>query len=714
MIKNRERLTGLGVSFLAVLVFSSTLLGQSGPNSKAAPVVNDWTQRHIIFSRPASAERAKKVEQDIRYQQQQQRMSAAKLPPVGAAVASEVRRVRESSRGKKPLKRDWAEDMNSGASVGAGNYPAKFSFSLTTANCASAAQPDFVVYGTGLAGSATQASIVAYDNIYNGCTGTVPTVYWAFNTGGTVSSSPVFSLDGTQVAFVQTDPSGNGTLVILRWAASTTETVSNPMTLTRLGNSSYPGCTAPCMTTEPLKDSSGNPNADTGSSVFYAYGLDLAFVGDDAGWLHKITPVFNGVPAEVGSAGWPVQVNSLQPTPLTNPVYDGTSGLVFVTDRGGYLYRVGPGTAFVAQSGQLDFSLASDSGPGLVQGPIIDSSAELVYVFASSDGSVGCVGGSDCTAVYALQADFPAGNTGQESKVGASTKAGTTPNPIYIGGFDSTYLNSANATGNLYVCGNTGGPPILYQVPIVASALSGSGTGGPIISISSAPCSPVTDVSNANVAGGAAEWIFASTSTGGSAIDCASGGCIYNFKNTPWQPSTAYLVGQEVLDNNFQIEVVSVPGTSGSSTPIWHTTAGQVTNDGSVQWLDQGVESATTLPAWQANHSYTVRTKILDNNNNVEYVSSTGRSGGTIPTFSTAPGGTTSDGAGGLVWTNLGAIGTQALPVAGGASGIVIDNTVHSATLGTSQVYFSTLSNQPCGTSGAGGCAIQASQSGLQ
>jgi len=558
---------------------------------------------------------------------------------------------------------------------------------------------------------------VAYDNIYNGCSGTVPTVYWAFNTGGTVSSSPVFSQDGTQIAFVQTDSSGHGTLVLLRWAASTTETVSNPMTLTRVTNTAYPGCSAPCMTTEPLTDSSGNPNADTGSFVFYAYGLDLAFVGDDAGWLHKITPFFNGVPAEVGSAGWPVQVNSLQPTPLTSPVYDDTSGLVFVTDRGGYLYRVGPGTAFVAQSGQLDFSLGSDSGPGLVEGPVVDSSAELVYVFASSDGSAGCVGGSDCTAVYALQADFPAGNTGQEAKVGASTKAGTaTPNPIYIGGFDSTYLNSATVTGNLYVCGNTGGPPILYQVPIVASALSGFGTGGPILSNLTAPCSPVADVSNPNVAGGATEWIFASTSTGGSAIDCASGGCIYNFKNTSWHPATGYTVGQEILDNNFQIQVVSVAGTSGSSAPIWHTTAGNVTNDGSVQWLDQGVESATTLPAWQANHAYTVHTKILDNNNNVEFVSSTGtrNSGGTIPTFSTAPGGTTSDGTGGLVWTNLGAIGTQALPVAGGASGIVIDNTIHSATLGTSQVYFSTLSNQPCGTSGAGGCAIQASQSGLQ
>jgi hypothetical protein len=93
--------------------------------------------------------------------------------------------------------------MGTGATVGAGNYPAKFSFSLTTANCASAAQPDFVVYSTGLAGSVTRANIVAYDNLYSGCTGTVPTVYWAFDTGAKIQTSPVFSRDGKQIAYAE-------------------------------------------------------------------------------------------------------------------------------------------------------------------------------------------------------------------------------------------------------------------------------------------------------------------------------------------------------------------------------------------------------------------------------------------------------------------------------------------------------------------------------
>lgn len=68
-----------------------------------------------------------------------------------------------------------------------------------------------------------------------------------------------------------------------------------------------------------------------------------------------------------------------------------------------------------------------------------------------------------------------------------------------------------------------------------------------------------------------------------------------------------------------------------------------------------------------------------------------------------------------LTWTNVGAPPTAALPAAGGTSGIIIDNTVSPLIEpGASQVYFSTLSDQPCGTSGTGGCAVQASQSALK
>jgi hypothetical protein len=725
MRKSQRRLLWLGMSILAALTLSPALQGQASLDSKAAvPVLSDWTQHHIIFSKPATAEQAQRVERDPRYRQQQYRQSLPTVwePESVGAITPEVRYsselatsyARHRIRKNPGINKDWSEDLGSLATLGATNYPAKISFRGTTATCAGGAgQPDIVVYPTGLLGSGSQASIVAFDNLYSGCTGsgTVPTVYWAYNTGGTVTTSPVFSADGMQVAFVQTDGAGNGVLVLLKYAALS-GTLSGPVTVPQVRNSHYPTCTAPCMTLVLFEDASGAQHPDTNSSVFYDYSGDTAYVGDDAGWLHQINPVFNGVPAEVGSAGWPVQVNPTSPTALNSPVHDYASGNEFVTDNGGFLYLVDP-TAAVTQSGQLDFSSANDSGPGIVMGPIVDSTAGLVYVFAASDGSGGCAGASDCTAVYQLTTSFLATDTGSEAVVGASTVEPTPPSPLYIGAFDSTYEDSVNATGNLYVCGNTGGTPILYQVPIVAGAMNGVGNPGPALSTSTTPCSPVTDILNPNASGGATEWAFASAETGGVSSGCSAGGCIFNFEDTPWLPMHGYTVGQEVLDSHFQIQVVSVAGTSGAAAPAWSAIIGHSTTDGTVHWLDQGVQSAVTLAAWAASHAYTLHSKILDNNKNVEFVTKAGTSGALMPTFNGAAGGTTTDGT--VTWTNLGVIATADMAAAGGTSGIIVDNTVGSGTLaGTSQIYFSTLSDQTCGTSGTGGCAVQASQSALQ
>jgi hypothetical protein len=645
----------------------------------------------------------------------------------GRAPASALRLDSSASlpRKNQKLKRDWEQDMGSGATVGAGNYPAKFSFASTNANCASAPQPDFVVYGTGLFGSTGQANIVAYDNLYSGCGGTVPTVYWAYNTGAPVLSSPVFSRDGTQVAYVQSNGSAQGILVLLKWAASTTDTIISPTTLTRVVRSAYPSCMAPCMTTWSLVNSGGMPDNNTNSSVFYDYTNDTAYVGDDSGWLHKFTPVFNGSPTEVTTGGWPVQVNPVNPTILTSPVHDFASGNVFVADKGGFLYRVDSTTAAVTTSGQLDFSSKLDGGPGIVQGPIVDSTGGLVYVFAPSDGSAFCNAGAACAGVYQLTTSFIAGDFGSEAEVGNSTVEPAPPNPLYIGAFDSAYENSVDPpTGNLYVCGNTGGLPTLYQVPITAGAFAGpAGISITQLTTPSAtpPCSPVTDVYNPNAIAGPTEWIFVSVQDNGLNSGCGGGGCLFNFEDLAWQPSTTYAVGQEILalspdDSRVFIQAVIQAGTSGVAPPRWTDSEGAIiANDGTVQWINQGPPTGAALAVWQANQVF-VRTdpRIVDSNGNVEVVTTAGTTGAVTPAWSTVPGGTTTDGT--VTWTNAGMLGSFVLPSAGGTSGIIVDNTVSSGTEpGASQVYFSTLSDQICGTSVTpGGCAVQASQSALQ
>jgi hypothetical protein len=713
----------LGISILAVLTLSSALLGQASRDSAAAgPVISDWSNHHVVFSKPATAERAARVEQDPRYWQQIRSQSpafrAAESDRAQAerVIAPEFEH-RPHGGGGTESSGLWLQDMGPTATVGAGNYPAKFTLNVNPN--AYSCTGDFVVYSTGMAGAGAQASLVAYNNLYSACAAT-PSVYFAYDTFATVTTSPVFWYDGTQMAVVQENTAGNAVLMLLKWKAEPTQTIIAPGRPRNVRNAQYTTCTAPCKTLFFLEDTIASvitPASDTNSSVFYDYGHDTAYVGDDLGFLHKFNPVFEGTPAEVTTGGWPVQVNPTTPTALTSPVHDSGTGNVFVEDKGGFLYSVDP-LGVVIQSGQLDVSFSADGGSGFVQGPIVDSAAGLVYAFASADGTGECAGGADCSGVYQLETTFLLEDPGVEAVVGSSSIPPAAPSPMYVGAFDNSYRTSGDATGNLYVCGNTGGVPTIYQIPIGAGTMGEVST-GPSLSSSTTPCSPVTDVYNPNVATGPTEWLFASAQTAGVPTNCASGGCVVNFLDTAWLKTTTYSRGQEILDNKLHIEVVEFGGLSGLTQPIWSGAVGGTTADGTgvgrVTWIDQGPLSAAPLAAWAGTHHYNKGAEILDPAGNIELVTNNGggTTGGTIPTFKTAPGAATTDL--GVTWENLGAIATAALPSAGGTSGIIIDNTVSTILEpGSSQIYFSTLGSQACGTTGTGGCAVQASQSALK
>jgi hypothetical protein len=690
-----------------LVLFGLVTLGWILTGSAAKPVgpgvPTDWSHRHVIFSKPSTPEQIARVANDPRYWQQVDRMNMFRDLPADAAVQEKL--ADSVFRFGKPAKKgDWSQDLGSNGSVGAGNYPAKYSFQITSASCGSAATPDYVVFATGLSSSSSQASVVAYDNLYSGCTGTVPSVYWAYDTDGQVLTSPVISGDGTQVAFVETN-GGYGILVLLKWAASSSETVISPMTLTPVSHTAYRACTAPCMTKVYLKDSSGTVTDDQTSSAFPDYTNDTIWVGGASGWLHKITGVFRGHPKEETTGGFPVQVNPSDVTSLSSPVYDYASGTVFVGDYGGNFYSVSASSGAVTQAAQVDF------GVGVVAGPVVDSTSEQVYVFASSDGGTDCLGGP-CSGVFQFPTAFAAGASGTEAEVGASS--GTVP--LFDGDFDNAYLTSGDATGNLYVCGQAGVAPNMYQIQITAGSMDTVVT-GPALSSAGIECSPVTDISNPNASGGTTEWFFAGVQDSGLGNSCAASGCIMNFTDTPWTPSTFYNVGQEVLDDKyFQIQIVTGMGMSGVVKPPWSNVPGGTTHDGPVTWLNQGPLQAG-YNTWQPGITYRIDdgtlSEIVDSNNNIELVTKGGTSGGSTPSWKTSVNATTDDGT--VHWLNVGAVGTQSQAAAGGTSGIIIDNIVSSGTLtGGSQIYYSTQQNQVCGTSGTGGCAVQASQSALQ
>lgn len=128
-------------------------------------------------------------------------------------------------------------------------------------------------------------------------------------------------------------------------------------------------------------------------------------------------------------------------------------------------------------------------------------------------------------------------------------------------------------------------------------------------------------------------------------------------------------------------------------------------------WVNQGPQPAAH-PAWIASHVYALATAIPDSNVDVQVVTMAGTSkAGTHPTWNTTINRTTGDGS--VVWRNTGLAATVSLAAAEGTSRIIIDNTVVS-TLAGSEVYFSTQSNQMCGTAGPRGCAVQASQAALR
>lgn len=713
-------------------------------------LVTDWSHRHVIFSPPKNLMQQFQLSGNVRYVQQFLRRNTGNP---GGGDPWWWHRVHEHPN---RLEGDWNVYMGNVGTVGAGTFPAKYSFNAGTATCGTATQPDFVVYNTSLAGSATAVAafdtgtfsgtaatgskititnpntattlvltagttnantgtgtgtfnaggsatasatnlataigiagngsyvgvsatnpsagvvtitattagtagnsitvtgstspasnftatfptlvdgasgvptIVALDNLYSGCTGTVPSAYWAYNTGtgDAVVTSPTLSVDGKQVAFIQSTSGGTANLVLLRWAAGS-GTVESPATPTTETPTNYynggTGCTAPCMVTIAFTAGAALGHytdgiQDTQSSPFYDYapGSDTLYVGDNSGYVHKFNPVFNGIPAEVTTT-WPVIAAE---APLSSPVFDSTTGYVYVNasfqvsdNSGGRLHAtcatatcgtigsgVSSGIMGPATTGATCESTGPTSGDAanlLMDAPIVDATNGVIYDVIGNDGT-------GKSALYQFTTGYAANSCGTEITLGTGSTNGV---PVYAGTFDNLYFSGS--AGHFYVCGNAGGDPTLYQLTVSAAGIvSGTANAGAALTTAATTCGPVIEVYNPGTSppSTANDWIFTSVQASGQTatpISCpANSGCIMSFN---------------VL--------------SGASLTTSTATVGQAT-------------------------------------------------------------------------------------VAGGASGAIVDNTVPSSTLaGASQVYFTPLATGNCTTStaqGIGGCAIQASQSALQ
>jgi hypothetical protein len=116
-----------------------------------------------------------------------------------------------------------------------------------------------------------------------------------------------------------------------------------------------------------------------------------------------------------------------------------------------------------------------------------------------------------------------------------------------------------------------------------------------------------------------------------------------------WAGTTVFSVADKIIDSNGNLQTVSTGGTSSGSAPTWSQVAGATTSDGSVVWTQT---PGAPNQVWIASRPFALNMALVDTNGYVQRVTTAGTSGGTIPTFNSTPGGTTTDN--GITWTNQG------------------------------------------------------------
>jgi hypothetical protein len=544
-----------GSAIMLALFLGARTRAQGPDNPSHLP--SDWSHRHMVFSRPDSFWRVWELQKEPRYRHQWVRQNGWALRSANTSTWSlhhDRDRYRDQDREdddsdrdgplpvRNPMRRDWAVSLGNLGTVGTGQSPAKFTFDVNSApSCAA----DYVAFTTSLAGSISVPSIVAFDNLYatqgsvgGFCNVNGPSVKWAYNTNppgdttGTTLTSPVLSLDGTKIAFVESRTSANGgsILHILKWKPGAGATVQGtiaapaaPDTLMGAGQAwNTTNCPAANSCVANIIFNGAQP--DTGSAPFYNYATDELYAGDDNGALHKFTGVFLGTPTEVGAAGgWPITVNAA--AILTGPVFDPTSKNIFVADHTGRL-------SFVKEVGSTTGACTSGSPPCLgsvsqtltgsvVDPPIVDGGTERVLTFDGTDANNG--------SVYQFDTALTTG-----SKVTVNVGGTAVGSALHAGAFDDTYFSVGPASGHFYTCGKDSGNndrPAIYRLTFNGSGVLSAAAGTPLVGLvllDGSACSPVTELRN-----GATDRIFFSVtgtafppSFGGNATGCTVGlGC---------------------------------------------------------------------------------------------------------------------------------------------------------------------------------------------
>jgi hypothetical protein len=606
-------LAAVGIMGLGVVLVAR---GTNSGHSARVSVPNDWSHRHVIFSRPATALQARQLQKEPRFLQQMFRRNAAAqqrvaVPGVGESEDSTLREFRRKLK-KSSSHRDWAESLGPGATTGTAafpQYPAKFTFSIdpNDESCS-----DYAVYPTnqpGVNGSSIaapgQPSVIAFQNLYAASDGSgacgvlAPTIAWAYNTNalgdttGVVSGSPTLSGDGTKVAFVESNPGGSVLHLLQYTVGDGTDPISGDLvtaTPTNLltsgsGWNACPTDGSSCMISLTFSTSTAS-----NSSPFYDFAFDTLYLGDDAGVLHKFTGVFNGTPTEV-TTGWPITVHA--GVAITPPVFDSVSNNVFVGDSDGVLSFVMDGgsttgtcrTAAAPPCLGSATVLVSDGSVPITDPPILDPTTGKVFAFIGDSGSTS-------SSVLGVSRNSYVVQAGVDLTGVIRVNVGGPGAALHTGAFDNTYFNSSpgSTAGFLYVCGKTGGVdhPAIRQISFHTNGTMNT-AGLRNMQVGNTPggagqCSPVTEIFNPNIGSGT-DLIFFSVQSGGRA---AVGG---SATNCPQTAPTGCVMSVDVTSGAFPTVLTDSLGEVGGTSGIVIDNVGNFGQDSSLYFSRLGQSS---------------------------------------------------------------------------------------------------------------------------
>jgi hypothetical protein len=557
----------LGFVAAALVVHAMVQAASAQSSGERISVVSDWSHRHVVFSRPDSLERSLRLRAEPRFWLQALGRDARSLEQVDHSEdkqsdLNEFERGRKKSR--KAFRRDWGQSLGANGSTGAPLvlvnwypvWPAKYTFDI---NAAPDCNNNYVIFPTNLAGAtAGQASVVAYRNLYAGtgspyCGVANPTVYWSYNTNfnqtgtatnGTVETSPIISLDGTKVGFVETRTAVNGGAILhlLKWHALDGGAINTAAAPTIAANWTADGLTGDCPVAGACMISVvlNGAQPDTGSSPFYDFANDAMYVGDDNGVLHKIVNAFGvagATPSEVTTGNWPIIVDTGRL--LTSPILDSVSGNIFTADSGGSLSYIREtfsttGTCAAGSPPCLGSTHINPAVHVIPDAPIVDSNTEKVFVFFGNIGTNAAVVQSDVALSASVTATLGTG----------------TGHHLHSGAFDNTYLTGNGSAGSLYMCGSSASSaPTIQRIGFTNSGRTpASPFANPVgtmnaavdaatltVATGSAECAPVTELYNANAPAASADQIFFGVQNLGSGTNCGAAGCVMavNVTGTP-------------------------------------------------------------------------------------------------------------------------------------------------------------------------------------